>query len=275
MNQNSASENYQLGNPKASYGPNRENTIFLLIGISLCAVGGLVLPVVGFGQSYIRDRVILPAGGLLLLLIGVRLYFVYQSQRRIGVEVYADGFVLTDRRNQRHLCRWDDVTEVYEMLILRDPARPGRGAAGGKYTVHRAEGQPIKFGVSIQGSRNLGLTIQAQVKERLLPQVIETYQAGGIVAFGPQLSLSRQGITSGQETLPWNQVAEIRLKMGARIRQRGKKRPWKSIGHSQIANYPVLRALVRTIHLKPQDGQPAGSLKEDVSDPVTGSRRRH
>ena len=147
MNQNSASENYQLGNPKASYGPNRENTIFLLIGISLCAVGGLVLPVVGFGQSYIRDRVILPAGGLLLLLIGVRLYFVYQSQRRIGVEVYADGFVLTDRRNQRHLCRWDDVTEVYEMLILRDPARPGR--------------TPLVFAVNAGYVRMTKLLIQA------------------------------------------------------------------------------------------------------------------
>jgi len=270
VNQSSASENYQLGNPKASYGPNRESTILLLIAISACAVGGLVLLVVGLGQDYIRDKAILSGGGLLMLLIGLGLHTVYRGLLRTGVEVYDAGFVLTDRRNQRHVCRWDDVTEVYETLIQRDPARHGMGTAGGEYTVHRAEGQPIKFGVSVQNSKNLGLIIQARVKERLLPQATETYKAGGTVAFGPQLSLSRQGITSGQETLPWNQVAEIRLRMGARIKQKGKRRPWKSIGHSRIANYPVLRDLVRMIHLKPHDGQPAGSLK-DISNPGTGS----
>lgn len=240
-------QNPPLGSLKASYGSSRENTILLLIGIAACALGGLILLGVGISQSLVRDQVLLSLGGLLVLLIGLGLYAIYRCQARTSAKVYQDGFVLTDQRNRRHVCRWDDVTEVYEMPIQRDPARPGLGTVGGKYTVVRANGQRIKFGVSIENSKSLGLAIQTEVKKRILPRAIEAYKAGKTVSFGSKLSLSQQGITCGQETLPWDQVAEIKLGMGIQIRHKGRRRPWKSITHAQIANYPVLQDLLRTV----------------------------
>jgi len=269
MTQPSPSEAHQLGSLKASYEANRENTTILRYSIPLSVLVGLALLVFGFRQDYVRDRLALVGGGLLLFLVAVGLYLAYRGQLRIGVEVYDDGFVFTNRRNQRCVCRWDDVTEVYESIIYRDPGRR-TGIIGRKCTVYQTDGQRIKLGVAIQNSDKLGVTIQAEVRKRLLPRAIETYKAGGTVAFGPELALSQQGLTSGQKMLPWNEVAEIRLRPGIRISQKGKRGPWKSIMHSRIANYSVLRKLVETINLKPLGEQFAGSIKKDDSGSGTG-----
>ena len=269
MTQPSPSEDYQLGSLKASYEANRENTTILRYSIPLSVLVGLALFVFGFRQDYVRDRFVLVGGGLLLFLVAAGLYFAYRSQLRMKVEVYDDGFVFTNRRNQRHVCRWDDVTEVYESIIYRDPGRR-TGIIGRKCTVYQTGGQRIKLGVAIQNSNNLGLTIQAEVRKRLLPRAIETYKTGATVAFGPELALSQQGLISGQEMLPWDEVAEIRLRMGVRISQKGKRRPWKSVMHSKVANYSVLRKLVEAINPKPQGEQPAGSIKKDDSGSEMG-----
>lgn len=269
MIQSSHSEAHQLGSLKASYEASRENTIILRYSIPLSVLVGLALFVFGFRQDYVRDRFALLGGGLLLFLVAVGLYFAYRGQLRMGVEVYDDGFVFTNRRNQRHVCRWDDVTEVHESIIYRNPQHR-TSIMGRKCTVYQTDGQRIKLGVAIQNSNNLGLTIQAEVRKRLLPRAIETYKTGGTVAFGPELALSQQGLISGQEMLPWDEVAEIRLGMGVRISQKGKRRPWKSIMHSKVANYSVLRKLVEAINPKPQGEQPAGSIKKDDSGSEMG-----
>jgi hypothetical protein len=247
VTQPSPSEAHQLGSLKASYEANRENTTILCYSIPLSVLVGLALFVFGFRQDYVRDRFALVGGGLLLFLVAVGLYLAYRGQLRMGVEVYDDGFVFTNRRNQRRVCRWDDVTEVYESIIYRDPGRR-MGIIGRKCTVYQADGQRIKLGVAIQNSDNLGATIQAEVSKRLLPRVIETYEAGGTVAFGPELALSQQGLISGHEMLPWDAVADIKFDrwQGVRISQQEKRRPWKSIMHSRIANYFVKKYTIIT-----------------------------
>jgi hypothetical protein len=271
MTQPSPSEAHQLGSLKASYEANRENTFILRYPIPLSVLVGLALLVFGFRQDYVRDLFVLVGGGLFLFLVAVGLYFAYRGQLRMGVEAYDDGFVFTNRRNHRCVCRWDDVTEVYESIIYRDPGRR-TGIIGRKCTVYQTDGQRIKLGVAIQNSDKLGVTIQAEVRKRLLPRAIETYKAGGTVAFGPELALSQQGLTSGQKMLPWDEVADIKFGRweDVRISQKGKRRPWKSIMYLKIANYFVLREMLKIINLKPQGEQLAGSIKEEDSGSGTG-----
>jgi hypothetical protein len=166
------------------------------------------------------------------------------------------------------------VTEVYESIIYRDPRRR-TGIIGRRCTVYQTDGQRIKLGVAIQNSNSLGLTVQAEVCKRLLPRAIETYKAGGTVAFGPEITLSQQGLASGQKMLPWSAVAHIKFGRwrGVRISQRGKRRPWKSIMHSRIANYLVLREMLEVINLKPQGEQLAGSIRKEDSGSGTGLPR--
>jgi hypothetical protein len=235
----------------------------LLIFVAACAVGGLVLLVIGLTRNYIREVVFLSGGGLLALLVGGGLFFIYQRERRVGVEVFDEGFVYTDRRRRRHVARWDDVTEVYEMLVYQDPGRAS-GVSSAKYTLHLADGRKVKLGVSIQDVLSLGRTIKAEVGRRMLPRAMEAYRARQTVSFGPKLSLSREGVTCRGEKLPWSQVSGIKLRKGVQISQVGRRRPWKSVATFDLANGFALRGLLARIHLKPVGRQPAGTPKAEA-----------
>jgi hypothetical protein len=252
-----------LGSSRGRYGSSRENAIFLLIFVAACALGGLILLAIGLTRNYIREVVFLSGGGLLALLVGGVLLFVYQRERRVGVEVFDEGLVYTDRRKRRHAARWDDVTEVYEMLVYQDPGRAS-GVSSAKYTLHLADGRKLKLGTSLQDILSLGRTIKAEVGRRLLPRAIEAYRVRQTVSFGPKLSLSQEGVTCRGEKLPWSQVSGIKLRKGVQINQVGRRRPWKSVATFDLANRFVLRELLGRIHLQPVTGQPAGSPKAEA-----------
>jgi hypothetical protein len=252
-----------LGSLKASYGSSRENAALLVIAVAACALGGLVLLGVGLTRDTMREVVVLSGGGLLALLLGGVLLFMYQREGRAGIEVFDEGFVYTDRRKRRHVARWDDVTEVYEMLVYRRPERRS-GVIGAKYTVHLADGRQLKLGVSIQDIRSFGATLKAEVHQRLLPQAIDTYKAGRSVSFGPKLSLHREGVTCDGEKLPWREVSGIDLREGAKVGQVGQRRPWRSVPSWDVANKFVLKDLLRVIELKPEGRELPGTLKAEA-----------
>ena len=252
-----------MGSLRASYGSSRENAALLLMTVIVCVLGGLVLLAFGLTRSYVREVVFLSGGGLLALLLGGVLFLVYRREGRAGVEVFDEGFAYIDRRKRRHVARWDDVVEVYEMPIYHRPERRS-GVIGAKYTVHLADGRQLKLGVSIQDILGLGATIKSEVGKWLLPRAIEAYKARRTVAFGPKLSLSQEGVTCRGKKLPWSQVSRITLREGVRISQAGQRRPWGSVASFDLANKSVLRELLGAINLKPVGKQPAGSLKAEA-----------
>lgn len=262
MSQTSESGMEGLGSLKASYGSSRENSAVLLIAVAACVLGGLALLAFGLTRSYEREVVILSGGGVLALLLGGALFLLYRNLGQAGVEVFDQGFVYTDRRKRRHVARWDDVTEVYETPIYRDPQRR-TGVIGAKYRVRLADGRKIKLGVSIQDIRSLGATLKAEVHRRLLSQAIETYKAGRYVSFGPKLSLHREGVTCGGEKLPWREVDRIELREGAKIRRVGKRRPWREVPSWDLANKFVLKDLLGAIDWKPKGRELPGTLKSE------------
>ena len=79
----------------------------------------------------------------------------------------------------------------------------------------------------------------AVVFQRVLRQAVPVYQAGGTVWFGAKLNLSQQGIGDGEKTLPWGEVAEVKLDEEynhVTIRQAGEKRVWKYVSGSDVAS---------------------------------------
>ena len=247
MNQPQYPKNNELGALKSDYKNNPAYARDLLGFIILFVLAGVIVLVIGFMQNNVRDQLPIMGGGLLLLAIGVKLYFDFRGRLRVSAAVYDDGFVFTDRRNRPILCRWDDVTEVYETVIYRG-RRLGH-PRWWRYTVHRNGGRPIKLDDAITGVRKLGLVIQKEVDKRLLPQAVEIYKTGETVMFGPQIGLNRQGLVFGQKLLPWKQVTEIKFsKLGSlQINQRDQRRAWKIIPHPKIANYPTLKAMLHQV----------------------------
>ncbi|MBN1220129.1 MAG: hypothetical protein JXM69_14470 [Anaerolineae bacterium] len=257
MSQPSYPKNSDLGTLQANYETNPAHARDLLGFIVLFALAGLVVLVMGVTQNDIRNQLLIGGGGLLLLAVGMRIYFAFRGRLNVSAAVYDNGFIFTDRRRRPISCRWDDITEVYETITYsgRRMSHPRWWA----YTVQQSGGQSVRLDNAIKGVRSLGLTLQQEVDKRLLPQAIAAYKAGETVAFGPHLGLNRQGLVAGSKLLPWEQVTEIKFsQMGnLQIHQKGRLRAWLTIIHSKIANYPTLKAMMRqAVELNPSATPP-------------------
>ncbi|MCP4539365.1 MAG: hypothetical protein GY832_19690 [Chloroflexi bacterium] len=187
-------------------------------------------------------------GGTMILL-SVIFYAIHYHHENRQVDLYADGFVSTDWLKSLAF-RWDDVTEVYTSPIYRNTSRgysTGR-IANWIYTVHRNDGKKTKLS-GLQGVSALGKVIQSEVSKRALPKAVDAYQAGDDVRFGPQFSVSQQGLRVGGNLLPWNQVAKVNLGKdnAVTILKKGKRLPWKRIGGHKMANPLMFQSMLYKI----------------------------
>lgn len=194
-----------------------------------------------------RDSIMINAiiGGTLILL-AVVLFVLYYHHKNRQADLYAYGFVFTDWLRGLTF-RWDDVTEVYASPIYRNTARGYRSnlIVNWIYTVHRNDGKKVKI-TGLEGMSGLGKIIQAEVSKQMLPQIVDAYQAGDNVPFGPRLCLSQHGVRVGNKLLPWDQVAGVKLDQynAVTILQKGKRVPWKRISSDKVANSFLLESLI-------------------------------
>jgi hypothetical protein len=247
MSQPSCPKNSELGALQASYETNPAHARDLLGFIGLFILAGRVVLVMGVMQDNIRDQLLVGGGGLLLLAVGVRIYFAFRGRLNVSAAVYEDGFIFTDRRRQPISCRWDNVTEVYETITYS-----GQRMSHPRwwtYTVHQSGGQSVKLDNAIRQVRKLGLTIQQEVAKRLLPRTIEAYKAGETVTFSSNIGLNRQGLVTGSTLLPWEQVKRITFSQMGNLQIQKKDYPgiWKTIVHAKIANYPTCTAMIHQL----------------------------
>jgi hypothetical protein len=245
-----ADQTGSLGNRQKVFGPNRANVRLLLYTALVFVLVGLVLIVIGLGKTYPRDKAAFVGGGAVLLFMAAGLYLGSRAQLGVQVEVYDLGFAATDWLGRRRACRWDDIDAVYEFIgYYRATYRPTQWV----YTVRAKDGQQVKLGMSIDNVQGLGHMVLFEVGRRRLPQALQTYRAGGSVDLG-QIGLSVQGLVSGQQLLPWDQVDKIRFgRMGdVSIYQKDKRVSWKTLPHPQIANYPVFRAVIHQVAIPPR-----------------------
>lgn len=203
-----------------------------------------------FRQDSILTGLMIGLFGLLLVAFLAALYYTHQKRR---VEVYANGFVFNNWRTSL-VFRWDEVTEVYGFPVY--------GKTGGGYRssrvanwmciVCRNDGQQAKFG-GLEKIGELGQTIQVEVAKRILPQAIETYQRGGSVQFGSQLSLSQQGLSDGKKLLPWSEITEVKLdrQNAVTIMQKGARMPWKYLTGHQVSNPLLFKAIIDKLNKGP------------------------
>ncbi len=234
----------ELGIRRTRYPNNPAHAMNLFGFLVLCLLSAVGLLLVGYGQRSSPDRLLLSGGSLLLVAVGAGLLLTIVGRLNVSATVYEYGFVLTDHLRRQVPCRWDEVTEVYETITYRDHRM--RYPRYWRYTVLRQDGQPIRLDDAIKHNRKLGRLIQQEVHRRLMPQLIEAYQAGGTVTFGPQIGLNPQGIVSGGELLRWEQVAEIRYSRqgDVQISLGAQHRRWRRVPHSNIANYDTFKAMV-------------------------------
>ncbi len=271
MTRSSTPETSQLGALQAEYKSNRL-TARILMGTGIVSVLiSLISLFVAINRarsqstvlsdSFRRDTIVINASlGLFMLLLAVFFFVYHRYHTSLRVAVYTDGFIFSDWRRSL-ACRWDEAVEVYESITrvyhrTTDTLRPG--PRRWEYVVYRADGQRIKI-AGLEGIVQLGQTLKTEILKRVLHRAVETYRAGGTVWFGPKLNLSQRGIGAGGETLPWREVAEVEVSErdnAVTVKQKGKRKGWKHVVGSRVANAWVLKVMVDRIHELNRSSEP-------------------
>lgn len=115
------------------------------------------------------------------------------------------------------------------------------------YTIERFDRHRVVLDNRIHKVKELGTTIGEQVANTLWPQTLAAYNAGNIISFGP-LSMSRQGISKGNNFLPWPALKEIVISgEELKIHQHGKRLNWSSVRLDKVPNVFLLLALSRFV----------------------------
>lgn len=218
---------HHLGRPLAVYraAVRLSNLLYTLLGVVL--LGGLVAQ----GLRSHQVLVVLPILLILLLLLG--LFESTRWVRNLRLVVCSEG-LLRIWNNEAESIRWDEIGELW-----RDRQ--------GNYAFSRSDGTRFVINHVFRHADRLGATIEAEVIRRVLPQLLASYRRGEPVRFGPA-QVSRQGISTGEDLLPWDMVGDVQV-LGAHlvIMQQGTARGGLYVPIKSTPNLCVLEALINAL----------------------------
>lgn len=222
--------------------------LLLLIGLPVAVILLLILTPYPLPGSFIVF-VLAMAITFWLLLLGTTIWawYAYWSDPW-GMLLYAEGFVDVRMRRVRGV-RWDHIETVQQRPTNR----------GARYILRTSDRATFSFGTiylnlattqptqdlevqMYQFTAQLHATIEREVAIWLWERILEDYQAGLPVAFGP-LRVSRQGVSDGQVHLPWNKMAAVRLGDDDRYGSWHIIRELKPLA-SQQASHTAMRSLL-------------------------------
>lgn len=93
----------------------------------------------------------------------------------------------------------------------------------------------------------LGDLIEEQVIQRLLPRMMETYRAGGVLSFG-QFVVRQQGMSDGARELNWVDVDRIQISAAAiQITKQPTGMVWFNLSAATLPNFALLCAVLNTL----------------------------
>jgi hypothetical protein len=236
-----------LGEPTAEFSVRGRRLVHKLILAPLLIVIGVVMDVgllLAMDIKHVHFLKLIMFGAIL---IGMGVMLVVRAFRSLGLRVLAfpEGLLRVQRDDTQTLF-WDEVQTVRITTHAGGWNRVWYGAL--VYTVERRTKPPLSFDDALPRLPELGGILTAATLPHLLRQARAAYDTGGTVAFG-KLRVSRQGISSEKDTLPWHQLEEVKFDdTSVSIHKKGK---WTKWFHGKLADFPnfhVLRGLIEQVN---------------------------
>jgi hypothetical protein len=187
------------------------------------------------------------------------------------VDLYQKGLHWTHGRRQA-VVLWDEIRELYQTPVYRRLSLLSRDSAphDWSYRLVCRDGRKLHLG-RYDGIRGLGRRMQRETSRRMMPLVVDSFQAGYIVRFGRRLAVSDEGVHLGIKCLSWHAIADITVDEAdfVRVARAGHAVRWVRIPVSQVANAHVLAELLdmirdstaRVFNLDRVDGADGGSYR--------------
>jgi hypothetical protein len=257
----------RLGEPDGTY---RTNPASVAWRFAL----GVLIVIASVGLHYLVWGGVIPwprNGHLFVALLagmfvgpGVGLYLIAFATRgrKLWVLTYPTGLFIW-HRGRVVAFPWDDVKAVQiaglpDQAVLHraddednptgtfwfDLSRAGRRVLGTTIVLTRADGEQISLPSTLADFAALGQRVQEETYRRLFPVMLEAFQSGQALSFGPVICMLG-GISVGKDFLPWNQVAAVeRASDKLEVKRVGKKKAWGKSDFNVVVNPHVFMGIV-------------------------------
>ena len=217
---------YHLGTPLAEYSARVSGTNLFYSLLAALLVGNLTIQ----GLRSHQWLVLLP-----IVLILVLLWALLESTgvlRGMRIVICTEG-LLRVHNDEADSIHWDEIRELWRNK--RDV-----------YTFMGTDGTRFNINQVFEHPEELGQTIEQEVTRRLLPQVEAMYRRGETVFFG-RVRVRRAGLSTGRQTLPWNDLGEVLVHNGIIVTKQKMGHTWGSVSFAETPNLCVLEALIDSI----------------------------
>jgi hypothetical protein len=225
--------------------------VFLLLGLSLPAIAGLLCFRAAEGQSddlYLAATVLFAIGVGVLALTGYLLWPALRVAHVRGVVTFPNGLALLCRRDVS-VVAWEQVDETFHN---------GRG-------LKTREGKLLELPDSLDGADVLGDLVLRETFDRLTRRSLSAISAGETVMFHP-FRLSREGIEIHDYFLGWDELGNAQMRDGLlHLSRVGSWQPFASIPLASIRNYHVLWGLIDRAVAHEAKTPDASSASEEIT----------
>jgi hypothetical protein len=128
--------------------------------------------------------------------------------------VYRDGFAYREHGKDVHPWRFDDVAVIQSDRYFVSSSGT-RAVALEAYTLTRTSGEALRLDDTLRLPEDaVEKHLKPAVFRRLAPPLIERYQAGEALAFGPVTVQQQTGLQLGGEQFAWADIRDIKVDRG-------------------------------------------------------------
>ncbi|MBO0796442.1 MAG: J domain-containing protein, partial [Ktedonobacteraceae bacterium] len=183
----------------------------------------------------------------------------------------SNGLMITRWRRVQAL-RWEQIQAV-QRCRTHNVLRP-------YYILYPSEGKPVTLNWSLVGDgiRELGEAIEREIRQRLLPEAIATYEAGQALNFG-EIDVTAQGLTlaNEQQDLPWERCAAIDYYNGYSftIQDKATASTWQKIEVESMLNFcvflPLITHIKNSLHARAHESDGI-TIRETVEEEASQRR---
>ncbi len=255
---------------------------FIGVGVSVLVVVAVILFTVPFPFNLMTDGII-TVSILPFLPMILRLTRSAGGSKTFVAWSCPEGLVYSQSK-QVSAVRWSDIQQVWRkvgmlngmLTTLGYVVEPNNAPpfsfsmlngpfadvalgnnTGGSMSVSFGGGEISNNGGFVQISGQFSLTeyaglgdlIEERVIQQVLPRVMETYRAGGVLSFG-RFVMHQQGMDDGARELDWTGVDRIQISVAAiQITKKPTSMIWFNLSAATLPNFALLCAVLNTLQV--------------------------
>ncbi|HET8843070.1 MAG TPA: DUF6585 family protein, partial [Ktedonobacteraceae bacterium] len=207
--------------------------------IGVNALYGVILLLIrALANIVFSDWFVIP---ILFIILGIYIALTCD----LKIYLFSHGLIRT-RKAKVDLVHWGQITSIVEKS-QRSSFSFSRKTQG--FVIKSNTGVTLKFDSTLKHMNHLGENIRRGILLHRLPSVIEAYNRGSMLPFGP-LTVSKQGLSNSRELLMWDEIRNIEFRPTKDggvvvITDVVEPSPWVELNASQIPNTHVFLELVK------------------------------